>query len=273
MVAKWRAARRVAWSVGMLFLACESAEAAMITFNTTRTVNPDEYRWSNIDGTWTHISFGIPSPNVFLPAFDQDLGTLTTARLEIDGSLLTTLFTHTGAPTGGVATRASATGHATLSSSGDPLFATISFHTVHHEIRAGDARLFNPYAEVSSTAFATTAHNQNFTGASLTKFLGAPIGYVAANPHPDTYFHFSFAPGGFFKLPDADNDGHPVLFGDAHFEMSARWDLKVIYTYESLPTVTPVPEPGSLALFGAGLMGVVARRRRLRRRSHCLAPK
>ena len=118
-----------------------------------------------------------------LPAFDTTLGTLLSAQLVMSGGMLTTLFTHTGAPIGSVVTRASATGEATLFSF-DQLFSTLSVNTSHATIMAGEVAFISPYAEVSSTAFDSTNFNQTYTGASLSKFIGSPLGFFAGRPHP-----------------------------------------------------------------------------------------
>jgi len=97
----------------------------------------------------------------------------------------------------------------------------------------------------------------NLDSASVTASLfcgsaGAPI-FTAAGSGTNTYAAFTVNVS-FTKGIDVNN-----VYGGA-----ATGAVAVVYTYDTIPTNGEVPEPSTVALIGAGLVGVAAAARRRR---------
>jgi len=112
------------------------------------------YEWtasfSNVDLQWLEaVPTVIPAPNFTLPGFDTALGTLLSARLDIDGRLASLLLTHAGRPVGGAVTTASASVRGGLASTSG-LFLPLNLTTSHPQITTFDCRI-QPFAEIYST--------------------------------------------------------------------------------------------------------------------------
>lgn len=257
-------------------------------------------RFSNVDLPWLEPVLGTgPSPNFTLPGFDTSLGTLLSARLDIDGGLASRLLTHAGRPFGTAVTIASAEVRGRLVSTSG-LFVPLNLATSHPQITTFDIGLppfsDSPFAEIFSTRSVLGGLDRTYAGADLMPFLDQPVGFRTRAPNWQHIYHESDPLPGLLEYPDPNviqpgtvpgpasavlllarvlnlnlGDGdHPVVFSDAHLSAAMQWDMRVTYTYEPFQTGAPqppsgtAPEPAALALFGSGLLAVAWTRRRVR---------
>jgi hypothetical protein len=234
------------------------------------------------------ICFG--SREIVLPRFDPALGTLLSARLEIDGNLISGLEIDALGLTGLVVTGADASATTSLfvpldsNLRGLPgLAASQTLNTLHPFILASATAFFAPSAYDFTYRESTRSFDQTYTGAALAAFQN-PFGALSLEMthHIVQVRHAGSLAGTLLQLPEpgvpagstkpgeitgvilaaqlvnlltGSGPVHGALYADAHFATAAGWEARVTYTYE---TVAAVPEPGTLSLLGVALVTLVA---------------
>jgi PEP-CTERM motif len=160
----------------------------------------------------------------------------------------------------GCTTLATSAGTVTLTDSGDEVDVTVFFSLATQSV----FKLWLNYddASFSNLSFVGLAdeNNQKADGYSKGKFdleLTAP---GANNPYT---FTLALTGGGNLDPEDFDfRDSAGLFFVGVQGNSPGDFNGSTVYSTSTPPDTSPVPEPGTLLLFGSGLIAAAARRRR-----------